>query len=156
MRPSEYNQDVADTICAELACGESLRSICEAESMPCVKTVFNWLRKYPEFLQQYARAKEECADAFAEDILDIADDGTNDWMERKNQDGEVIGWALNGEHVQRSRLRIDTRKWIASKLKPKKYGEKTTTELSGPNGGPIAVQKVVREIVRAGTTTSDR
>lgn len=115
--------------------------------MPCVATVFNWFRKYPEFLEQYARAKQESADAFIEEMQDIADDGTNDWMERHNADGKSVGWQLNGEHVQRSRLRIDTRKWIASKLKPKKYGDKI--ELAGDPSAPL-VHKIERVIKRAG------
>ena len=98
--------------------------------MPSVVTMFAWLKKYPEFLKQYETAKEEQADALAEEMLDIADDGTNDWIERQGKDGDV-SLALNTEHVQRSRLRVDTRKWIASKLKPKKYGEKVQTEHSG-------------------------
>lgn len=92
--------------------------------MPDKSTVFKWLRTQPGFVDQYARAKEESADAHADDILEIADDGTNDWMERKNSEGENVGWQVNGEHIQRSRVRIDTRKWLASKLKPKKYGDK--------------------------------
>ena len=123
-RPSDYTPDLADEICARIAEGESVRRICSDDSMPCAKTVFTWLRVHPEFLQQYARAKQESADAFAEDILDIADDGSNDWMERFDKDEKCIGWQLNGEHVQRSRLRVDTRKWLASKLKPKKYGDR--------------------------------
>lgn len=147
-RPSEYTQDIADAICAELAEGRSLRSVCKDESMPCVKTVFNWFRAYPDFLQQYEKAKEECADALAEEILDIADDGVNDWMEKRNADGEVIGWTINGEHVQRSRLRVDSRKWIASKLKPKKYGDKVAVG-GDPDAPPIShvITKIEREIV---------
>lgn len=100
--------------------------------MPCAATVFNWLRRHKEFVEQYEKAKEEQADALAEDILDIADDGTNDWMEREVGEGEGnTGWKLNGEHVQRSRLRVDARKWIASKLKPKKYGDKSDVHHSG-------------------------
>jgi hypothetical protein len=117
-RPSEYTQEVADAICAELAEGKSLRSVCKAESMPCIRTVFTWMRTYPEFLQQYARAKEESADALTDEMLDIADDTARDFAEGEN------GPVFNSEHVQRSRLRVDTRKWIASKLKPKKYGDK--------------------------------
>lgn len=90
--------------------------------MPDKTTVFKWLRERPEFLAQYARAKEESADALADEMLDIADDGSNDWMELHHR--ENVGWVENGEAMQRSRLRVDTRKWIASKLKPKKYGEK--------------------------------
>ena len=80
-------------------------------------------------------AKEESADALVEDILDIADDGSNDWMAVHGKDGSEA-WKLNGEHVQRSRLRVDTRKWIASKLKPKKYGEKI--EVDNHHSGEVA------------------
>lgn len=136
-RPSDYTQEKADTLCAMLAQGISLRTACLSEDMPSVATAFAWMRKFPEFLKQYETAKAECADALVEEMLDIADDGTNDWMEKRDKDGAVIGWQINGEHVQRSRLRVDTRKWAASKLKPKKYGEKIESTLQGPDGGPI-------------------
>lgn len=130
-RPTDYSQELADLICARLAEGESLRTVCKDEDMPCKTTVFMWMRSNKEFLNQYTRAKEESADALIEDMLDIADDGTNDWMEKRNGEGEQIGWQLNGEHVNRSRLRVDTRKWIAEKLKPKKYGAKVSQEITG-------------------------
>jgi hypothetical protein len=136
-RPSEFSQAIADEICSQLADGTSLRTVCLGDDMPSKATVFKWLRTYPEFLSQYARAKEESADALVEEMNDIADDGSNDWMERHDKDGKSIGWQLNGEHVQRSRLRIDTRKWAASKLKPKKYGEKLA--VGGDEGAPIIV-----------------
>lgn len=139
-RPSDYTPELASDICAQLAVGNSLRTVCSDESMPCLSTIFSWFRKYPEFLQQYEKAKEESADALAEEMLDIADDGTNDWQERQNKDGSTY-IALNPEHVQRSRLRVDTRKWIASKLKPKKYGDKTAVEHSGN----ISLDKLVTE-----------
>lgn len=123
-RPSDYTQELADAICAEISHGYSLRTICKAEAMPCVATIFNWFRTQPGFVEQYEKAKAEQADALAEEMLDIADDGTNDWMEKQNKDGSKYE-VLNAEHVQRSRLRVDTRKWIASKLKPKKYGDRT-------------------------------
>lgn len=78
----------------------------------------------PAFQEQYARAREIQADTLADETLDIADDGTNDWMEKKNAEGQNIGWQFNGEAAARSRIRIDQRKWYASKLAPKKYGEK--------------------------------
>jgi hypothetical protein len=90
--------------------------------MPSVQTVFSWMRRFPKFLEQYARAKEESADALTDEMLEIADNARNDWMERHGKDD--AGWVANGEHIQRSRVRIDTRKWLASKLKPKKYGER--------------------------------
>lgn len=55
-------------------------------------------------------------------MLEIADDASNDWMERTGKDGESIGWQLNGEHVNRSKLRIDTRKWVMERMAPKRFG----------------------------------
>ncbi len=83
---------------------------------------------------QYARAKELQAEYLLGEIFEIADDGTNDWMERQRQDGSV---AVDHEHIQRSKLRVDTRKWAMSKMAPKKYGERVAMEHSGPDGGPI-------------------
>lgn len=129
-RPSTYSEDTAARICGELADGRSLRSVCRDEGMPDKATVFRWLAAHESFRDQYARAKEESADAMVDDMIDIADDARNDWMERAGDDAGP-GYLLNGEHVQRTKVRIDTRKWIASKLKPKKYGEKVQQEVSG-------------------------
>jgi hypothetical protein len=115
--------------------------------MPCLRTVFNWLRVHESFVQQYARAKEESADALSDEMLEIADDGRNDWMKRNAEDD--AGWVANGENVQRSRVRIDTRKWLASKLKPKKYGDKVDLTHAGADGGAIKTESVV-EIVSRG------
>lgn len=123
-RPSDYTEELAETICLRLAEGESLRSVCRDDGMPCKKTVLRWISRLPEFRAQYVRAKEEGAEAIAEEMFDIADDGTNDWMEKLDKDGEAVGYQLNGEHVQRSKLRIDTRKWYLSKIMPKKYGDR--------------------------------
>jgi hypothetical protein len=142
-RPTDYTPELADKICEQLIMGFSLRTVCKDDSMPCVSTVFSWLRTKPEFLKQYEKSKEEQADALAEDMLDIADDGTNDWMEKHDKDGHNIGWQVNGEHVQRSRLRLDTRKWIASKLKPKKYGDKVDMNVGGQTGNPIEANLTV-------------
>lgn len=97
--------------------------------MPAAANVFLWIQRHPEFREQYATAKAEAADAFAEEMLDIADEASNDWM--KSNDPENPGYKLNGEHINRSRLRVDTRKWIASKLKPKKYGDRQEIEHTG-------------------------
>lgn len=135
-RPSKYTQDLADSICEQLATGDSMRTVCKPDDMPAMSTVFRWLREHKEFQEQYARAKEEAADALVEEIQDIADDGSNDWMEHHDKDGNT-GWKLNGEHVQRSRLRVDTRKWVASKLKPKKYGDRVDVTSGGEKVQPI-------------------
>lgn len=136
-RPSDFTQETADIICERLADGESLRAICISDDMPSKTSVFRWLASNEAFRDQYARAREAQADHLADEILEISDDGTNDWMERQGEDGKSVGWQLNGEHVQRSRLRVDSRKWYASKVAPKKYGEKVQQEVSGPDGAPL-------------------
>ena len=115
-RPTDYSHLLAAQICGQISEGKSLRSICKAKNLPSCSTVFLWLSKYPEFSEQYARAREEQADAIADECLDIAE---------------------HEPDVQRARLKIDTRKWFASKMKPKKYGDKQTLEHSGRDGGDI-------------------
>ena len=111
-RPTSYTPELADRICEQLADGLSMRKICEADDMPAKRTIFNWLRTNEEFLHQYERAKEESADSMTDEMLDIAD-------------------GQEGGEVQRDRLRVDTRKWVASKLKPKKYGDYQRHEHTG-------------------------
>lgn len=124
-----------ESICARLSDWESLRDICEDEDMPNKSSVFRWLREKVELRDQYARAKEESTDALGEEILDISDDGHNDWMERHYWDDVV--WVENKEAIWRSRLRIETRKWLMAKLKPKKYGDKL--ELSWDETAPLSI-----------------
>lgn len=130
-RPSSYTPEIGGKICGRLSDGESLRSICRSDDMPDKSTVFRWLLADAIFRDQYARARDEQADTLAEEILDISDDGSNDWMVRHGKDGEDLGWQVNGEHIQRSRLRVDSRKWYAGKVAPKKYGDKQQLEHSG-------------------------
>jgi len=107
--------------------------------------VFRWISNNDpalvHFREQYARAREAQAHHLADELLEIVDDGKNDWMERRSEAekgaGISTGWVLNGEHVQRSRLRVDSRKWFASKVLPKIYGDKVQAELTGANGGPL-------------------
>jgi hypothetical protein len=120
-RPSDFTPELGDKICEELALGKSMRTVCAPEGMPDMSTVFRWIRKNEEFRNQYARAKEEATDAMAEDMLDIADDGSNDLMTIVK--GKTEYEVENKEVTNRSRLRVDTRKWLMSKMKPKKYGE---------------------------------
>lgn len=124
-RPSDYSEELSARICEQLALGKSVRTITLDESMPCMSTVFKWLREKEEFLQQYEKAKQEACDLLFEEIIDIADDSSRDLIETEN------GTTQNTEVLQRSRLRVDTRKWALSKLKPKKYGDRVETVHSG-------------------------
>lgn len=129
-RPSDYTSELAEAICLRLAEGESLRSICRDDVMPDKATVLRWIARHDVFRDQYVRAKEQGAEALAEEMFEIADDGSNDWMEQLDSEGEAIGYKLNGEHVQRSKLRIDTRKWYLSKILPKKYGDRIQQDVT--------------------------
>ena len=115
-RASEFTQEVADAICERLADGESLRSICAGSEMPAKVTVFKWLKNNEDFANQYARAREAQGDSLFDDVLTIAD---------------------TEEDAQKARVRIDARKWMAGKLRPKVYGDKVMNEHSGPDGAAI-------------------
>lgn len=130
-RPSIFTQDIADEICRRLTMGESLRGICRDDDMPDRQTVANWLTKYEDFFGQYTRARDVALDDMADEIMEIADDGSNDWMERHDKEGNSLGWYVNGEALGRSRLRFDARRWFLSKLAPKRYGDKLQHEHSG-------------------------
>lgn len=109
--------------------------------MPTRQTVYNWIRQYPEFARMYDEARERRAHLLFDELQAIADDGRNDWMERLGEDGKPAGYVVNGEHIARSRLRVDTRKWMLCKLLPKVYGDKLELEHSGNVGffveGPV-------------------
>ena len=150
-RPSEFTQEIGDEFCGQLIAGRSVRDIFSDEDMPSDRTMYRLLASTETLRPQYARARELQMEAMAEDILEIADDGRNDWMEcQGKEDG---GWTVNGEHIQRSKLRVDARKWLMSKLAPKKYGDKVELEHTGKDGGPI--QTVRRVIVEPGDTDSE-
>ena len=123
-RPSTYSVELTDVICKRLSGGESLRQICKDNNMPVQSTVYLWLldEDKKEFSEKYADARNSQAEVLFDEILEIADDGINDWMERELESGTIE--VINSEHIQRSRLRVDTRKWYLSKVLPKKYGEK--------------------------------
>ena len=115
---STYSVDIADRICVMLAEGRTITSICADDDMPGVDGVYGWLQKQPAFAEAYARAREAQQDTFAGQIIDIAD---------------------NDDDPQRARNRIDARKWHAAKTAPRKYGDRVMQEITGADGGPIAI-----------------
>jgi len=131
-RPTDYSQEIASEICSHLVCGGSIASYCRQEDKPTVKTIYNWLSTHDEFLQLYTRAREDQADTLADEMLDISDDSKDDtWVDKDGNE------RTDTEVVARSKLRIETRKWIASKLKPKKYGDKIEHSGTGESGEHI-------------------
>jgi hypothetical protein len=141
-RSSLYTPELADKVCEELASGRTLRDVCRDEGMPTETTIRHWVLENREgFSSQYARAREVGYQAMADELLEIADNGTNDWMER---DGREV---LNGENVQRSRLRVDSRKWLLSKALPKVYGDKV--QVGGAEDLPPVVNADPRSLALA-------
>jgi len=139
-RPSKFSQKIADEICLRMADGESLNQILKGDGMPSRSMVMRWLRQDEMFRDNYTRAREDLLEHWSDHIVDIADDGSNDFMDRTDKDGEVIGELVNHEHITRSRLRVDTRKWLMSKLAPKKYGDQVA--VTGAGGGPLTIEIV--------------
>lgn len=119
-RPSVYTQEIADEICRRLIDGESLRAICEDDHLPGKTTVLVWAQNNDAFRDQYARARELSGEADADDVAHVA---------RLAMVGKLDAAAANAA--------INGLKWSAGKRQPKKYGEKVTTEHTGPDGGPI-------------------
>lgn len=148
--PSKYSEQLMLEICEHIANCVPLRTIAGMEGMPSVQTMMAWLadEAKPEFLEHYARAREAQADKMAEDILAIADEECtmvrSDKHGSRDDDGEGrTEVVFDATAVARNRLRVDARKWLASKMAPKKYGEKVQNELTGPDGGALQVASTV-------------
>ncbi len=119
-RPTVRTEENAETICNRLIQGESLVEITNDPAMPGYTTILGWLQEDTGFRGKYAQARAIQAERMASEILTIADDGSNDTYVDEEGNKKV-----DYDNIARSRLRVDTRKWIASKLLPKVYGDKT-------------------------------
>jgi transposase-like protein len=123
-RPSIYSPELAQRICDELASSsKSLRAICQQLGMPARSTIYLWSDEYPEFRELLTRAREEQLEAIADEMLQIADDASDDLMETEK------GPVFNRAAIARSKIRIATRQWLITHLTPKKqrasYGNET-------------------------------
>ena len=127
--PSLYTPEVAAAICHDIAIGHTVAQAARNAGI-APKTIFAWRLQHADFGELYARAKAAQMDYFAEELIEIADDGSNEWIEREGKPA-----LLNREHVQRSQLRVDTRKWLMSKLAAQQYRDRQ--ELTGPGGTPL-------------------
>ncbi len=135
-RATKYTPEIVDEIVERLSKGEPLRQICRDEHMPSWDAVYDWEDKYPELKQRIARARERGEEAIAQECFEIADKGTNDWMETNAKDD--MGYKLNGEHIQRSKLRIETRLKLLAKWNPRKWGEKVDLNHGVQPENPLA------------------
>lgn len=135
-RPSKFTPEIAAEICSRIAKGEPLRQICRDEHIPEWRTVYDWQDRDKEFYARIAHARELGEEAIAQECMEIADSAKNDWMETHGQDD--VGYKLNGEHVQRSKLRIETRLKLLAKWNPRKWGEKVDLNHGVQPENPLA------------------
>lgn len=126
-----FNQVAADAVCVLLEEGKSLRAACKELGIT-PSHVLQWSKDNKDFSEQYARAREVGYKLLADELLDIADEKEV----QVRYDGEDTTLDLSPTAIARNRLRVDTRKWMLSKMLPKIYGDKL--ELSGDKENPIA------------------
>lgn len=138
----ELTQQILDEVLERLAGGESLRAICREENMPQIQQVMRLRLSDAIFAEQYARAREMQAEQFYDEILEIVDDGTNDFVQRETAKGKVIVMP-DMELVQRSKMRYEARRWAMSKILPKQYGDKV--QHVGDETQPLIVKHIGRE-----------
>jgi hypothetical protein len=139
---SKFPDEVWELVLERLAQGKSLRSACKGEGMPRHHTVLFRATHDHEFAERYADARRVGYLILADEILDISDDGTNDYTE--DERGRKV---VDKDHIIRSRLRVDSRKWLVGKCMPKIFGDRVSLEASGPDGAPLQIE-VTRRIVR--------
>lgn len=135
-----YSREVGTRICELIADNYRLTQIAAMEDMPSRQSIWNWLAEHEDFRLMYEKARDELYSHMADELLEIADDAKNDWVERE------YGKEFDKEHAMRSRLRVDTRKWLMSKILPKKFGDKLEVEHDVSEG---FADKLVRARERA-------
>lgn len=132
-RPSEYSQEVVNVICERMQAGETLTSICKDDQLPAKNTVLRWLEAHTPFQTQYARARTALMDHYADQMVEIAFEGSN---------SDQVA-------VARDRLKVDTLKWIMSKIGHKKYGDKVALTGDADGDAIKVIQRIERVIVDA-------
>ena len=136
-RKSTYTTEIADEICERLAAGETLRQICQ-NRMIAHSTVLQWVNDLPSFADRYARARSEGLDVLAQEIIAIADNDRICEKVKLGPGGEVIEKTIV-DMVERSKLQVDARKWLLSKLRPDKYGDRTAVDIGGQAGNQLRI-----------------
>jgi hypothetical protein len=131
-RPSKYSVDLGLLICSLVAEGKPLTRICKLDDMPGLATIYRWELDHDEFREALARAREDMAHTMAGEALDIADEDPQ-LISAGEQDGGAVVKIDNAFETWR-RTKIDTRKWFAAVMNPKKYSERIKQEVSGPDG----------------------
>jgi hypothetical protein len=140
-RPTDHTPELADRICEQLCTGRTLRDVCRDEEMPAESTVRLWAQSNREgFAARYRRARDIGYHAMADEMLEIADDSRDDFVPRRKGDGDPV---VDHEHISRSRLRVETRRWLLAKALPKIYGDRLDMKATHEAGDSL------REVMKA-------
>lgn len=136
-----YTKAKADEICRRMALGETSEQICKTEGMPTPATLWNWRQAHPDFLEAYARAREDQMHAWSEQIVTLIDDAEADWTvdtKRSNKDvlsveGDVEGRVVlkyKRLHLERAKAMVEVRKWLMAKIVPAVFGDRQQVDLN--------------------------
>ncbi len=147
-----FTEKVANEVCRRLSLGETLRQISKTPGMPAVATVCDWVRERTEFADQYARARNAGLDMMAEQIIEIADTPAVGMNSEADGDG-VVTKITTKEMIEHRRLQVDARKWLLSKMRPEKYGDRAAIALTDKDGNNIFPQKSIEDWIQSGENT---
>ena len=140
VHPQYDRETVIEEIVQRISNGETLRAICREEGKPHWTVIYDWLKENPEFNLRFTRARDIGHDAIAEECLQIADDKLGDWTLTDS------GPTFDGDHVQRAKLKIETRLKLLAKWSPKKYGESTQLKHADADGNKLNLGSILNEI----------
>lgn len=144
--PGIFTDKLGEELCERMCNGEAPSVICKDPKMPTYSTVIKWTLsddpKYEAFRIMFEEAKKIMWLYHADQMLNIADDSTNDYIDRYNKFTEETERVFDNENSQRSKLRIDTRKWLLAKMLPHVFGEKVDVSVGGRDGKPIAIAAI--------------
>lgn len=151
-KPIEFSQELVAAVCQRMCEGESLSQVCRDAAMPTRSLFLKWVKldtkeghspsPYPGLRDLYAHARKELLLFWADEQVEIADNGSNDWQDREFGQGRIER-IIDNEAVQRSRLRVDTRKWLLAKLMPRVYGDKLDLTHANPDGTNLGLLAAV-------------
>lgn len=139
--PEEEKEKYVKDVCEIYANGTTLTKACEVAGITKDR-FWRLIGQNESYYHLFREAREKNAEALVEQMIEIADDGRNDFMEQFDKDGEHRGYFINGEHSKRSELRIKTRQWIASKHKAKLYGDSSLVKLADNEGDKLNLPQI--------------
>ena len=135
-----YSHALSERICERIANGETATSLTHEEGMPTWAVLGRWRRENDDFAKRFQIAREQCCEYWADSVIDIVDDSTNDFVTRLSAKGQPLT-VFDREHFERARLRADKRQWFASKMLRHVYGEKSEVDLRTPDGVSVGVNE---------------